>query len=41
MRHRVVGLSTRVLYTKAFLDKMLKLNVNINDLVALDCALET
>ena len=43
VRRRVVGLSTRVLYAKAvepFMEKMLKLNVDIDDLVALDCALE-
>ena len=43
VRRRVVGSSTRVLYAKAvepFMEKMLKLNVDIDDLVALDCALE-
>ena len=43
MRSRVVGSSTRLLYGKAvepFMEKMLKLNVNIDDLGALDCALE-
>ena len=40
VRRRVVGLNTLVLYGKAFMEKMLKLNVIIDDLVALDCALE-